>query len=463
MIQPKTLPLNKWKPYPAYKDLGVVWLGKIPAHWEVKRIKHNSYVKGRIGWKGLTSDEFSDEGPYLVTGTDFINGHVSWGSCYHVSVDRYNDDPFIMLRENDLLITKDGTIGKTAILNKLPDKATLNSGIFLVRPNTVEYSTKFLYWVLSSYAFSVFIEFNKAGSTISHLYQNVFVEFKFPIPSIEEQSKISDFLDDETAKIDMLVAKKERQIELLQEKRIALISRAVTQGLDPAAPLKDPGIDWLGPIPAHWKLLSLRRVIVKFVDYRGATPAKTSIGIPLITARNIKNGYIDYGLSEEFISEEGYDSWMVRGLPEKGDVLITTEAPLGESAMIDDANIALAQRIILLKVDKTLLTNKYLNYYFSSQTAKKELWSRATGSTAIGIKAYKLKGILFTVPPVIEQKLINGYLDSETTKIDDLITKVRLGIERLKEYRTALISAAVTGKIDVRGEASGQGAKSAEP
>ena len=211
---------------------------------------------------------------------------------------------------------------------------------------------------------------------------------------------------------------------------------------------KDSGVEWLGVVPEGWEILQLRRVIAKFVDYRGATPTKVPSGTPLITAKNIKNGAIDLELSQEFIREGDYDEWMVRGLPEIGDVLVTTEAPLGESAQIEDNRIALAQRIILLKRDKSRIINDYLKYHFLSQSGKGELWSRATGSTAIGIKASRLKETLVTVPPIIEQISITHYLDRETAKIDALAAKKKRLVELLKEKRTALISHAVTKGLD---------------
>jgi len=224
----------KRKPYPAYKPSGVEWLGDLPEHWDVKKVSHTTYVKGRIGWQGLTADEFIDEGPYCVTGTDFSNGKVNWGICYHVSEERYREDPYICLKEGDLLITKDGTIGKTAVVSALNDKATLNSGIFLTRPIKDDYITIFMYWLLNSKVFTDFIELTKTGTTISHLYQNVFVRFAFPLPTFSEQQTIAAFLDCETGRIDTLVEKKYRLIELLREKRSALISHAVTKGIDPS-------------------------------------------------------------------------------------------------------------------------------------------------------------------------------------------------------------------------------------
>ena len=271
-------------------------------------------------------------------------------------------------------------------------------------------------------------------------------------PPKPEQEKIASFLDDQTNKIDELISKKERQINLMKEKRAAVITRVVLTGLDPNVPTKESGIEWLGEIPAHWQLLQIRRVMKKFVDYRGKTPEKVSSGIPLITAANVKNGFIDFANVQEYVRVGDYDEWMGRGLPELGDVLITTEAPLGEVAQINNTNIALAQRIIMFKVDKQLMVNEYLKYFVMSGAGSAELITRSTGSTALGIKAWHLKEILITIPPLIEQRKIIQYIDQETSNIDKLISKIQSSIDKLKEYRSALISAAVTGKIDVRGE-----------
>ena len=144
-----------------------------------------------------------------------------------------------------------------------------------------------------------------------------------------EQRAIARFLDRETGKIDALVAKKERLIELLEEKRTALVTHAITKGLSSDVPRKDTGIPWFGGVPEHWDIVRLSDSVTRFVDYRGKTPEKSSFGVPLVTAKNVKNLIIDFSASREYISEDLYPSWMVRGLPELGDVVVTTEAPLG--------------------------------------------------------------------------------------------------------------------------------------
>ena len=249
--------------YPHYKDSGVEWIKTIPATWNVSRIKNTTYLKGRVGWKGLTSDEFLDHGySYLVTGTDFKNKYIDWTSCYSVDKERFEDDPFIQLQNDDLLITKDGTIGKLAIVKELNGYACLNSGIFLVRPlNT--YLAEYMYWVLSSNSFRVFCDLSSQGSTIQHLYQNVFEKFLFPSPPKNEQKKIINFLDRETAKIDALIQEQEKLIELLKEKRQAVIRNAVCRGLDPNVPMKDSGVGALGMIPEHWNVDRLKKNILQ--------------------------------------------------------------------------------------------------------------------------------------------------------------------------------------------------------
>lgn len=214
------------------KDSGVEWIGEIPEHWNVTKIKYTTYVKGRIGWQGLTSDEFIDEGPYLVTGTDFINGMINWKTCYHVSEERYNEAPPIQLRENDLLITKDGTIGKVAIVRNMPNKAILNSGVFVTRTLNGDYKTQFMYWILVSNIFDKYIKYMETGSTIKHLYQETFVNFIFPLPDIVEQNTIIEYLNKEIESIDNIKNQLIMQIAKLKEYRQSLIYEAVTGKID---------------------------------------------------------------------------------------------------------------------------------------------------------------------------------------------------------------------------------------
>lgn len=163
------------------KNSGIDWIGKIPQNWEVTKIKYISNLSGRIGWQGLTSNEYSDTGAYLITGTDFDNGTINWKTCVHIPFERWEEATQIQIQNGDLLITKDGTVGKVALVNNMPDKTSLNSGVLLIR--TFEnYNTKFLFWVLKSNIFwKWFFKINAGNSTIIHLYQKILLIFHFQL------------------------------------------------------------------------------------------------------------------------------------------------------------------------------------------------------------------------------------------------------------------------------------------
>ena len=435
---------RRFRPYRQYKVSGVEWLGEVPAHWDVERLKYLATLNDEALPEATDPnlemnyvDISSVDAVSGITGTDTIVFEKAPSRARRV------------VRCGDVILSTVRTyLRAIAAIEASESNLIVSTGFAVVRPWRLDSS--FASYALRAPHFVERVVANSVGVSYPAINASSLACFPIPYPEVDEQRVIADFLDRETAKIDALVARKERLIELLQEKRTALITRAVTRGLDPNVPMKDSGVEWLGEIPTHWKVCRLRRIVSKFVDYRGKTPDKSPSGARLVTAKNIKNQLIDFSLSEEFIPEDLYPQWMIRGRPERGDVLITTEAPLGETAQVLDADIALAQRIILLKVNTTRVTNDYLKYHFAADPGRMELGTRATGSTALGIKASHLKASLVAVPPVCEQEEISRTVDSGTVDVDLLIAKVHQAIDHLKEFRTTLISAAVTGKIDVR-------------
>jgi type I restriction enzyme, S subunit len=185
--------------------------------WEEKKLGEEAVLKARIGWQGLTTAEYRSNGDYyLVTGTEFKNGFIDWDRCVYVDFDRFKQDVNIQLRLNDVLVTKDGTIGKVAFVTALPKKATLNSGVFVIRPKVRGVDQRYLYYVLLSKQFNEFLGQLTAGSTISHLYQKDFVHFTFSAPNNEQQRQIAEVLADMDAEIDALGKKLEKQRYLKQ-------------------------------------------------------------------------------------------------------------------------------------------------------------------------------------------------------------------------------------------------------
>src|SRR5699024_593850 len=214
------------------KDSGIEWIGDIPEHWETTKVKYTTYVKGRIGWQGLRSDEFIDIGPHIVTGVDFQNGVVNWSKCYRISKKRYKEAPEIQLQNNDVLITKDGTIGKIAIVKNKPEKAILNSGVFVTRSLRGEYLTEFFFWLLNSNVFINYMNIMSSGTTVRHLYQETFNNFIYPLPNIVEQRRISNLINEETNHLNQLIKDLKLQISKLKEYRESLIYEAVTGKID---------------------------------------------------------------------------------------------------------------------------------------------------------------------------------------------------------------------------------------
>lgn len=424
------------KKYNNYKDSGIEWIGEIPEHWILKKIKHTTYVKGRIGWKGLRSDEFLElSDSYVVTGTDFENGKIKWKTCYQVPIDRYEDDPFIKLMEGDLLITKDGTIGKIAVVKDMPKIATLNSGVFLTRPYNSEYSQEFMYWILFSEVFKTFYDYNKSGSTIQHLYQNVFNEFDYMLPPFEEQTAIANYLDHKTAQIDTLIAKKEQFISLLQEERTAIINQAVTKGLDPNVKMKDSGIEWLGEIPEHWEV------------------KKLAFEFNTLNTKRVPLSAEERGKMESRI----YDYYGASGVIDKVENYIFDEELIliGE----DGANLLTrTKRLAFIASGRYWVNNhahiiKPINgniYYFCELLELIDYTIYISGSAQPKLTQEALMSIKIPVPPISEQNKMFDYLKDEFNKIDTIISKSQQEIELLKEYKTALISEVVTGKVDVR-------------
>ncbi|MEQ9549358.1 MAG: restriction endonuclease subunit S [Coleofasciculus sp. G3-WIS-01] len=437
--------MGKYQGYEKYKDSGVEWLGEIPEHWEIWKVTH--------GFKNVGSGTTpKSDNP------DFYDGDIPWITTSELRESVIEDTSQKVTKEalrnySTLKIYPKGsvaiamygaTIGRLGILGI---DATVNQACCVFSESEVFHLPFFYYWLWMHRPNLIALS---AGGGQPNLSQDDLKQLRLAIPPLEEQDAIAQFLDHKTSQIDALISKKEALLEKLDEKRTALISHAVTKGLDPTVPMKDSGIEWLGDIPAHWEAVGLTKYLQSLVDYRGKTPEKTKDGVFLVTAKNIKNGVIDYSLSQEFVKEDEYDEIMRRGKPEIGDVLLTTEAPLGEVANVDDTNIALAQRIIKMQGKTDSLDNYFLKYWMLGAFFYQNLQSLCTGSTALGIKASKLCLLKVILPPLEEQKKIAQYLREKIAEIDQQKTKIQQAIDLLKEYRTALITNAVTGKIDVR-------------
>jgi type I restriction enzyme S subunit len=447
--------MGKYKTYEKYKPSGVEWLGDIPEHWSTIRIKFSTYVKGRIGWHGLKSDEFTDEGTYLVTGTDFDNNQIDWSRCYHVSLERYAQDPYIQLQNGDLLITKDGTIGKTAIVSGLQGYATLNSGIFLTRPLRQDYLPEFLYWVLNSNCFYDYVNVSQTGTTINHLYQCTFENFAFQIPPIEEQKQIARFLDRETTRIDTLITKKRQLIALLQKKRNSIINEAVTKGLNFGVDLKDSGISFIGEMPKHWETIRLKFVVTHVVDCLHSTPSYDENGeYPAIRTADIRPGILDVENSNR-VNKEDYLERIARLKPETKDVIYSREGErFGMAALVPEGvDLCLAQRVMMFRVNKWI-DPKFFMWLLNADCMYHQVKQDTVGATSPRVNIGTIVEAWLPIPPKDEQEKIGLKISESCLQIDKIIRKIQDHILMIERFRQSLITNSVTGKIDIRKEVS---------
>ncbi len=438
----------KYKGYTKCRDSGHLYYGEIPEHWEIERVKFNSYVKGRQGWQNLRAEEYQETGPYLVTGAHFNNnGGVDWERCHHISEARYNRDSDIWVQENDVLITKDGTIGKVAFIDYLPDKSCLNSHLLIVRDIYGRYFQRFLFHLLASQCFQGFIGERQTGTTFYGISQESVEEFPILVAPLEEQEKIAKFLDHETAKIDTLIEKQKWLIELLKEKRQAVISNAVTKGLNPDAPMKDSGVEWLGEVPVHWAQKNYR---YSAQIYRGKfgfrprnDPSLYDGEYPFIQTGDVARAKKRITQYKQTLNEKGK---AVSQLFPAGTLVMAIAANIGDTAILDFE--AYAPDSVVGFKPKEDVSLEFLRY--SLMAALPALEQTATQSAQANLNIDRIGSVGAVFPPLDEQKKIVQKLDEIEGRYSEVQIKAEEAIALMQERQTALISAAVTGKIDVR-------------
>lgn len=438
--------------YSEYSDSGVEWLRAIPSHWVTDRLKRRCHVfPSNVDKKSLDGER----AVRLCNYTDvYYNDRIVPDMSLMDATASEEQIAKFTLMAGDTVFTKDSEsaddIGVAAYVPSDLPGIVCGYHLSIARP-IAGTSGAYVKWLFDAHYTKARFAVLANGLTRVGLNQYSVDNVELPWPPFDEQVAIASFLDRETAKIDALIAEQEKLLALLAEKRQATISHAVTRAHDPNAPTKNSGILWLGDVPAHWACGGLTRFIGPIVDYRGRTPTKVEEGVFLVTARNVRNGKIEYEASEEYVDAESAASLLARGAPETGDLLFTMEAPLGQVALIDRTDIALAQRIVKFRGDPNVLRNDYLMYWIMSSGCQARLETLATGSTALGIKASKLGMIECLVPPVEEQRKIVAFIENAIAGIDSLNQGAEWAIALLKERRSALIAAAVTGQIDVRG------------
>lgn len=439
--------LSKYKTYPEYKDSGVEWLGDIPSHWLKIQIKNiikehsgngfpNELQNGQEGIPFLKVSDISGKGKFVDTSNNKVTSSIIVQNSWNV------------IPKGSIIAAKIGeALRKNHRKILLVDAIIDNNCIGI---ESINISNEYNYYIHQLIDFDWYVNPGAIPSLSVQKYKSQ-IFFK---PSLQEQTKIAQFLDHETAKIDQLIDKQQTLIELLKEKRQAVISHAVTKGLDPNVKMKDSGVEWLDEVPEHWGITKLKYKASIFgrIGFRGYTVediVDEGNGALVLSPSNVQGDKFNLDKKTYLSWKKYYESPEI--IVAIDDILLVkTGSTYGKSTIISkiDEPMTINPQMTLIK--KVKIPPKFLYYLFQSNLYKATIDISNTGSGMPTMTQENINNFPIPIPLLNEFHSIYNFLDIQTSKIDLLIQKVEQQIALIKERRTALISAAVTGKIDVR-------------
>lgn len=420
--------------YPEYKNSGVEWLGEVPEHWKMARIK--SILDSPLKYGANESAELDDTSlPRFIRITDIDdNGKLRDETFKSLPVEVA--EPYL-LKDGDILLARSGaTVGKSFIYSEIQGAACFAGYLIRARVSDQMCSPSWLYYFCQTDGYWSYILGSQIQATIQNVSAEKYANFYLSIPELSEQKAILSFIDCEKIKIDTLIGEQEQLIALLKEKRQAVIYHAVTKGLDPSVKMKDSGVEWLGEVPEHWDVLRLKRITAL---QAGETIKPEQIedegSFPVFGG----NGFRGY--TSEFTHDGDY---VLVG--RQGALCGNINYAAGKFWASEHAIVATPKLEVKTKWLGEMLRVMNLNQY-------------STSAAQPGISVDLISKLFIPAPNGAEQAGISGFIENETAKIDELIAEAIHGIELLKERRGALISVAMTGKIDVRDAEKSKGSR----
>lgn len=436
----------KYQKYAEYKDSGVQWIGEIPDDWK--------FLRGK--WKFNTLKEVNRDLQCMDRLALTMNGVIERSIDSDEGLQPAEFSGYQIFEKDDLVFKLiDLENFKTSRVGLVFKRGIMSPAYIRLRPLQGTYSRFFYYFYFDLYLRGVYNQIGGQGVR-SALNATDLLEIEICVPALEEQIQIANFLDHETAKIDSLIANQEKLIELLKEKRQAVISHAVTKGLNPNVKMKDSGVEWLGEVPEHWTVIKLKHLTTLFeqgwspqCDSRPAEPHEYGIlKVGCVNGgkfRSLENKALPFELEPR-----------LQYLIQKNDLLISranSKELVGSAAVIDEdyPNLILCDKLYRLRFSKAV-SAEMVALYLSIGVVREQIELSATGASHSmqNIGQDTIKELFYLLPPIDEAHNILSDIAESNTKFDSLISKAELAIELMKERRIALISAAVTGKIDVR-------------
>ena len=409
--------------------------------WEWKKLGEVCEIHGRIGWQGLTRKEYRSSGDYLlITGINFTdNNTVDYESCVYVDKERYVQDQYIQVRENDLLITKDGTLGKLALIAEMPPKpATLNGGLFVIRNPDNKIYPKFLMYVMKSEPFRKMIRKSITGSTVPHLTQNMLVNFPIPIPSLSEQRSIVKQLDEKLTKIEKIKTNAETNLKNAKE----LFETTLEKELNPISRHSERSEESSAELPSGWEWKKMRDVC----DVRDGThdsPKYHKEGYPLVTSKNLKNGLIDIN-NVKYISKEDYDAINKRSKVCIGDILFAMIGTIGNAVLVTEEPYYAIKNVALFK-KSSLINPSFLRYILNSSFILEKMQQEAKGTTQRFVGLDYLRSFQIPLPPLSVQKEIVARLDKLSENVKRLEANYKQIIANCDELKKSILKKTFEG------------------
>lgn len=428
--------------YDNYKDSGVSWLGDIPKHWKVEKSK----------WLFTKASRPIQQKDEVIT--CFRDGQVTLRKNRRLEgfTNAIQEHGYQGIRKGDLVIhAMDAFAGAIGVSDSDGKSSPVYSACISRLKETI--NAYYYAYYLRDLALSGFIVSLSKGirERSTDFRFNEFATLLLPYVPLQEQTAIANFLDQKTAQIDKAIAIKEQQITRLKEYQQIIIQKAVTQGLNPNVPMKDSGIEWIGKIPEHWKIVKLKLLARKIVDGTHFTPNYVETGMPFLRVTdlsNMKKGNINWE-SVRFISEKEHKELIKRAKAEKGDILLSKNGTIGLTKVVDwDNEFSFFVSLCLIKLTK-IINPYYFTSFFNSPIVDKQISDGSSRTSVTNLHLEKIKELKIILPLVEEQKTIVNYIETESHKIEQAIALQQAQIEKLKEYKTTLINSAVTGKIKV--------------
>lgn len=442
------------QPRAIHRDSGVPWMGTIPSHWRMVPLK---YLATFIGGGTPNRDR-----------PEYWNGDIPWVSPKDMKSEIIlsaqeritreglaNSTSTMVVTGSILLVVRSGILQHTIPIAINATPVAINQDMKALGINSDLCCPQFLLRWVQGFNDQLLLAWCKQGATVESIEQTYLGETLAPLPPLAEQTAIAAFLDRETGKIDALVEEQKRLIELLKEKRQAVISQAVTKGLNPSVPMKASGVEWLGDVPEHWEIRSISSLSTKITNgYVGPTrDVLMDDGVRYLQSLHIKGNRIvfdkPYYVSEEWSREHA------KSVLEEGDVLIVQTGDIGQVAAVPSEFAGCnCHALIIVAPVHCAIAGKWLSWVLNSPYGEHSLLSIQTGALHPHLNCGNVKDVLVPVPPIYEQQIIVDELENQLSALDDLAQHAQQMVELLQERRSALISAAVTGKIDVRQHAN---------